>query len=432
MKVEGKQVGRARGAGSRRSKNARLQARKGAVVAILGIIITSMVAVSALAIDFSRLWTLRNELQTAADAGAMAGAIQLIPPRNPATTAAEVHTYANLNKAMQDTVRIDSLQLGDWDDAARTFTPGAATIDAVHIVVSRQMTGLLMGVVGVSLPRLKARATSWASAPLITANGCFAPWAVPYVRLMERINSYRGFPNTPTNLTRPFDPDSDMVALQNMSATERSFTLKMGDSTINNQPPDSAAMPGNYNAMVLPKWWDSATQSHPYTLPQYGAFKDHTAYMKNLSGEHCYQISVGDSLMTKPGNMVGPTLAALDKSGYLAGQTGQPNPSPYGVCESIVDDRTLTTNGDCINSSGGAGVDLMAAFYVCETGCTDRTVVEAKLLGSFTLKKIYPNNDNQTPARWARAQVVGEFKVIQSTGIVGGGSTTLQRPILVR
>jgi hypothetical protein len=400
---------------------------------MLGIMMVAIVAISAIAIDFSRLWALRNELQTAADAAALAGVIQLIPPNNPASAASQAHTYANRNKAMQDTVRVDSIELGDWDDAARTFTPGAATTDAVHVVVGRQMTGLIMGIVGVPLPRLRARATGWANAPLITSNGCFAPWAIPYVRLMERINTYRGFPNTPTNLTRWFDPDSDMVALQNMSDTARTFTLKMGDSVINNAVPDSAAMPSNYNAMVLPKYWDAATQTHTSSVdPNWNTYKDHTWYMKNLSGENCMSVSVGDSLMTKPGNMVGPTLAALDKSGYLAGQTGQPNPSPYGVCESIVDNRALTTNGDCMNSSGGVGVDLMAAFYLCEFGCTDRTVVGVKLLGSFTLRKIYPNNDNQTPVRWARSQVVGVFKPVQSTGVVGGGSSTLYRPILVR
>src|SRR5688572_14368585 len=187
----------------------RLKARRGAVIVMLGIMVVTLVSVTAVSIDFSRLWTLRNELQTSADAAAHAGAIQLLPPHNAGNTVTVAQSYANANLAMQNTVDVDSVVLGDWDDASRTFTPmpWASHTDAVSVTVSRQSTGLIMAILGVAAPRLKARAIGWADAPVNTSAGCIKPIAVPFAQLMYRLNLYRGIANTPdTNgMYRSFD-----------------------------------------------------------------------------------------------------------------------------------------------------------------------------------------------------------------------------------
>jgi Flp pilus assembly protein TadG len=114
-----------------------LKARRGAVVVILGIMVVALVSITAISIDFSRLWALRNELQTAADAAAHAGAIQLLPPNNAGNTISVATSYAQLNKTMTQTASVDAVVLGDWDDAARTFTPGAPTTDGFDHGASR-------------------------------------------------------------------------------------------------------------------------------------------------------------------------------------------------------------------------------------------------------------------------------------------------------
>jgi Flp pilus assembly protein TadG len=58
----------------------KLKSRRGAIVVMLGIMAVTLMSISAISIDFSRLWTLRNELQTSADAAAHAGAVQLTTP----------------------------------------------------------------------------------------------------------------------------------------------------------------------------------------------------------------------------------------------------------------------------------------------------------------------------------------------------------------
>lgn len=57
-----------------------LKARRGAVVVLLGIMMGALMSISAIAIDFSRLWTLRLELQTSADAAVQPLSSQLASP----------------------------------------------------------------------------------------------------------------------------------------------------------------------------------------------------------------------------------------------------------------------------------------------------------------------------------------------------------------
>ena len=406
-----------------------LRARRGAVVVLLGIIIVALFSVSAVAIDFSRLWTLRNELQTSADAAAHAGAIQLLPPNNAGTTVAVATSYANSNKAMAGTVTVDSVLLGDWDDALKTFTAGAAHTDAVNVVVSRQSTGLVMRLMGVTAPRLKARAIGWADAPVSTSVGCLKPIAVPFTQLMWRINVERGIANTPDTLGmyRRFDPVADMAALSNMTAAERTFSLKIGSGQVNDT---LGHMSGNYQAVKLGKYWDKATGAVAVPGPQNGGA---SIYRDHMAGGTCHGLAVGDSLITEPGNMAGPTICGAYPAANGCGGTNGP-----GICASLPGESDNTpsnasTYGDCRDPAGNAGVDITAAFYKCMTGCNGKTKVEVSLLGSFAVTKVYPDKSkkNQTPV-FDKAQIVGVFKPVSNPGTVGPGSTTLVRPILVK
>src|SRR5688572_7659001 len=276
----------------------KMRARRGAVVVMLGIMMVTLVSVSAVSIDFSRLWTLRNELQTSADAAAHAGAIQLVPPNNAANTVATATAYANANKAMAGTVTVDAVELGDWDDITRTFTPAAPHTDAVRVVVSRQSTGLIMGLMGVAAPRLKASAIGWADAPVAQSSGCIKPMAVPFTQLMYRINQYRGIANTPDTLGlyRPFDQVNDMAALSNMTAAQRTFNLKIGSGQIYDT---LGTMAGHYQAVKLGAWGYPTNGGTDTT--QYSPAPDNrgaNAFTDHMSGTTCHTLKVGDILET--------------------------------------------------------------------------------------------------------------------------------------
>jgi hypothetical protein len=87
-------------------------------------------------------------------------------------------------------------------------------------------------------------------------------------------------------------------------------------------------------------------------------------YKDNISGVNCLGLTVGDSLQTEPGNMVGPTICGAWPGAQGCGGTSGP-----GQCSMIRGDKadplstaqSDTTYGDC-GDSGGVGVDIIAAF----------------------------------------------------------------------
>src|SRR5690349_1251999 len=110
----------------------RLRNRKGIFVVLFGLLFMVLMSAAALAIDMSRIWSMRNELQTAADAGALAGSIQLTPPHNAAKYSDTAMAIAKLNRALYDTIHVDSVQVGHWTDASSTFTKDGTPNDAVQ------------------------------------------------------------------------------------------------------------------------------------------------------------------------------------------------------------------------------------------------------------------------------------------------------------
>jgi type II secretory pathway pseudopilin PulG len=409
----------------------RFKARRGAVVVMLGIMIAALVSISAISIDFSRLWALRNELQTSADAAALAGAIQLLPPNNAGNTITVATSYANVNLAMSGPVTVDSVTPGDWDDALRTFTPNAPFTDAVSVTVSRQSGGLIMSLLGVASPRVKARAIGWSGAPVNSNAGCLRPIAVPFTQLMYKINVNRGIANTPdTNgLYRPFDQVQDMAALSNMTAAERTFSLKIGSGQIADT---LGAISGEYQAVQLPELWDVTTQNYTNPGPVAGA----SAFRDAMAGVTCDSLTVGDSLVTQTGVMAGPTIC-----GAFPGAQGCGAVTGPGICSMVRGDQadplgtlqSSTNYGNCEDASGNVGQDIVAAFYRCMTGCSGNSHLEVSLLGNFTLMKVFPDNSRGGAyTQFDKAQIVGIFKPTSNPGTVGPGATLLQRPILVK
>jgi Flp pilus assembly protein TadG len=401
----------------------RLNNRKGVFIVLFGLLFMVLMAASAMAIDMSRIWTMRNELQTAADAGALAGAVQLTPPhqRNGGRLADSATWMAKLNKALYDTITVESVTPGIWDDAAQTFTSvgNINNATAVEVVVKHGTNKLIMGALGIAAPTVKARAVAWANAPVDNSN-CMKPWTMPYTVLMDLVNRRRiadgtltGDPDSFDNLTRDFT-DDDRQLLATMSDAERTFTLKMGSGQGVDDPVPGSSMPGNFQAVQLPRYKSAGGTLYPEGRPANGA----DAYRDAIEGVQCYPLGVGDSLETEPGDMVGPTLQAVEKAN---GQDGN-----Y-ICASIVTSNDAT-NGNCMSDAGTVGVDIKTAFHQCVTGCNGSSKVGVRMIGSFTLTKMYKDKG----ATWDKAQIVGIFKPLASTGPVGAGPTTIQKIILVR
>jgi Flp pilus assembly protein TadG len=103
---------------------------RGATMIIVLVALVALIAMSSLAIDVGILWTARTQLQNAADAAALAGALNLIDPTGPTVTAGAATTAAIQVCGRNGAVGSESLVLptsdvliGNWDISAGTFDP---------------------------------------------------------------------------------------------------------------------------------------------------------------------------------------------------------------------------------------------------------------------------------------------------------------------
>jgi hypothetical protein len=113
-------------------------------------------AVAAIAIDLGRLYLTREQLQVAASASASAAALDL-PDESAAISSAVDIAGDNMPAAEHGNVLAASdIQIGHWDDEARTFTASGTPANAVRVTTRRDSSagnpvgsffGQLLGVV---------------------------------------------------------------------------------------------------------------------------------------------------------------------------------------------------------------------------------------------------------------------------------------------
>jgi hypothetical protein len=151
-----------------RTAGPRLKARRGAIVALVGVFFAAVIAIGALTWDMSRLANLKAELQQSADAGAHAAIDAMIrAPANCPLILSRADAYALANLAMEGQVTVESTEVGIWiGNSFVNFLPNCflyipGVHNAVQVVVSRQSTGLVMTAFGVAPPRVTATALAW-------------------------------------------------------------------------------------------------------------------------------------------------------------------------------------------------------------------------------------------------------------------------------
>lgn len=93
-----------------------------------------MVGFSALSVDMAILYLEKGKLQTAADAGALAGAYALKEPDTIVENAVE---FGNLNQKMV-VLTTNNIVLGQWDRDTRVFSTGGPIIKAIQVNIASQ------------------------------------------------------------------------------------------------------------------------------------------------------------------------------------------------------------------------------------------------------------------------------------------------------
>ncbi|HEU4643171.1 MAG TPA: pilus assembly protein TadG-related protein, partial [Gemmatimonadaceae bacterium] len=238
----------------------RLRNRRGAIAIFTVLLFLALITSAAVVVDIARMQYMRNELQTAADAAALAGAVQLL--RTPKTDAvAKAQLFGQSNALMNTSVTVNDTDVvyGNWDRTARTFTPNGNdpfTADAIQVTVRATSSYLIANALGWGTKPVAARSVAWAG-PSVSRATCMKPWAMWYGLLMQRINAYEGTSSDPT---RPMTPE-DLQALRDMSDAQRTFTLFLGNSQ-----QGQVLNSGNYYAVDLPPvQYADGTTGNPLT-----------------------------------------------------------------------------------------------------------------------------------------------------------------------
>lgn len=241
----------------------RLKDRRGVTIILVAILMSVFLGFAALAIDIGHLYVVRNELQNAADAAAMAGARVLYPntpPTTPNWDLAEATATAaiQLNKSDGNiTLKDGQVQSGYWNLARTPFglqgqgiTPGTTDSPAVKVTISRSAgnnggsVGLFFApIFGTNFSSVSATATAVMSFPgHANANkGTLFPVAISkeladkYTNYVDsnhtfRIGSSYHYPTTDAGQWTSFELDKNNVpTVRDLIANGNPTPLGVGD-----------------------------------------------------------------------------------------------------------------------------------------------------------------------------------------------------------
>jgi uncharacterized protein YegL len=114
--------------------------RRGVVVVLAAVMLVIMLGMIAFAVDLGVITVARTELQTAADAAALAGVAKL--PQGVSTAIGEARYYVQRNSHTSPEI---NATVGQWDAVSRSFIPGLAPFDAVQVQVLSSNRPLFFG-----------------------------------------------------------------------------------------------------------------------------------------------------------------------------------------------------------------------------------------------------------------------------------------------
>ena len=357
-----------------------LKDESGTILIWAAVGLAVLIAFAGLATDIPYLYVARQQAQTAADAGALAGAYGLLLGPDQAVTDARAF-------AARTRIIGQSLSPGQVD-VALLNTGGSSTPDQVQCTTYRDVQHgnpiplLLLSILQLyNLNRTTADVSATASAQILKSCGslCFKPWSI--VDRWVDVNNNGKFDPGIDLYVPPTEPDA--TGYQYPADEGRQLTLKVGS-------PGGTIVPSFFNAIDFPP----QNRGTPFT----GA----SAYRDNIAtcGPQSF-LSLGDQLQVEPGNMVGPTKQGVEALINL---------DPTAVWD---------TGCNCVTNSpyGSSSPRLVriAFFDPRFPVVSGRNYLTAANVGGFFIEGVQPNGD-----------VIGRFTLVPSQGGIpapGGTST---------
>jgi len=327
---------------SRRMRALRAACRRehGAAMIMVSLALVTLFTFAVLAVDMSMVMAAKGQLQSAADAAALAGASGLATGSTALATSRAV-SFASYNTAVRNTRQPVVIAPGDvtFPTATRVRVVTHRTTATGDPVRTYFLRFLSLGRTNTT----DVRAVAVAEVENVCATQCLKPWAVP-----DRWSDTNG--NGKYDAGEPYNPTvTGYMAPYDVGF---SIVLKIGN-------PQQAVAPGNFFPVDFPPLGPGV---HPIT--------GGSQYRTNIATCAPYTIGPGDSLQVETGNMVGPTrqgaqdLIALDPGARWDTTTNTVTNSAYGFSPRICivpfwDPRTPPTSG-----RNNVHITKLGAFFI--------------------------------------------------------------------
>lgn len=354
----------------------RLRNRRGAILVLAAFVMVVVLGMLVVVVDISRMYTQKNELQTAADAGALAGVYELLTGMSEVTVKDSAVSFGEKNTVLRQAIDITPADVvcGVWDEATRTYQGDSPQCGAGENTVAVTARGAANYTFPLFMGGNKTLvATARAYAANVGATRCIKPWAIPYIKLTRTLQPANN------NELRPLDT-MDLRLLTDLSPAARTFLLKIGS------PPNS----GNFGSLDIPDPDDPRANGG-------------NLYKSNIIKCNNSLIGPGDIVDTQTGNMAGPTERSV---------------AEFCAANGTYNDST----GDCYETDGTLGITVKAALWSqATTKDNGNYAVIVRQIVSFKLTNISKD-----------AEVSGYFLPIVTPGGITPIKTTIMRPILVQ
>ncbi len=321
----------------------RLHFRKsrGSALLMVTVAIAALMSFAIIAIDGAVLMTAKGQLQSAADAAALAGASGLLEG-DQALALDRAVAFAGFNRAVQDTLRDVLITPDDVsfpeDEHIRVETHRTtATGDALRTYFRRIVNPLRPNTADVT-----AVAEAWCFDVCTTQ--CVKPWSIP-----DRWNDANA--NDVYDAGETYDPD--VTGYHAPGDIGLSIVLKVGS-------PQQAITSGAFFPVRYP----------PIGYPGENPLGGSAWYRTWISECEPYLVGPGDELRTETGNMSGPTrqgvdnLLALDPSARWNAANSTVENSAYGLSPRIVLVPFFDPTRPPTSGSSSVHVTRVGAFFI--------------------------------------------------------------------
>ncbi len=284
------------------------------------------IGMMAFVVDYGVMWVGRGQAQNAADAGALAGAVAMAldtngwtdrTPTGPARSAALLMARSNLiwNAVPSVNVATDVFFTGNPVDMCPADVNGLTPCIRVDVYRNQARGNPLPAIFGraVGLVSQGVRATATARVAVANASDCLKPWAIPDKWLEQypvvapwTANSTFETGHQQGQNWTPYNPP-DIYTPPSANGPGTGFTVQADlgiQVTLKAGGPQTSIAPGVY---------------FPVRIPTYtGTSQGGSDYRANIAECNGVPVSIGDTLQSENGNMIGPTsqgvsnLIALD------------------------------------------------------------------------------------------------------------------------